>query len=262
MVREAVDALGPSTSNTQVRDWILERYPETNINTIQCQIIICSVNHNSRVHFPENNKPRRCDTRYDFLYRPERGRIELYNPSRHGQWEIAKLDDGRLVVQLVDENTPVLTDPDTSEVQLLPREVEGSCFAAEDHLREYLARNLDAIEEGLRLHIDEGGTDGVEYQTPIGRIDLLAVDRYDRFVVVELKVGRGPDSASGQILRYKNWVRLHLAGAQPVRGIIIAQHISDKIKYAVMSDPDVSLKEYELHLTLHDVRSVMPEELT
>jgi hypothetical protein len=30
MIREAVEALGGSTANVAVRDWILERYPGTN----------------------------------------------------------------------------------------------------------------------------------------------------------------------------------------------------------------------------------------
>ncbi len=84
MIREAVDALGGSTTNVAVRDWILERYPGTNTSTIQAQIIVCTVNHASRVHYPENQKPRRAESQYDFLFRPERGRLELYDPARHG----------------------------------------------------------------------------------------------------------------------------------------------------------------------------------
>ena len=58
MVREAIAALDGKTTNVEVRDWILDRYPGTNTNTIQCQITVCTVNHNSRIHYPENNKPR------------------------------------------------------------------------------------------------------------------------------------------------------------------------------------------------------------
>ena len=73
MVREAAQALGNPTTNIAVRDWILNKYPGTNFSTIQCQIIACTVNHASRVHYLENRKPRAADTQYDFLFRPERG---------------------------------------------------------------------------------------------------------------------------------------------------------------------------------------------
>lgn len=34
MVRQAVEEVGEQTTNIEVRDWILEHYPETNKNTI------------------------------------------------------------------------------------------------------------------------------------------------------------------------------------------------------------------------------------
>jgi len=102
MVHEAVEALGGKTTNGAVRDWILERYAGTNKNTIQCQIIVCTVNHDSRVHYPENQKPRKADTRYDFLYRSGRGQLELYDPARDGQWDIYKRKYGRLGVRRTD----------------------------------------------------------------------------------------------------------------------------------------------------------------
>lgn len=137
MIREAVDALGGSTTNVAVRDWILERYPGTNTSTIQAQIIVCTVNHASRVHYPENQKPRRAESQYDFLFRPERGRLELYDPARHGVWEIIEGEDGRLLVAQAEEG------PDVGG------EAEGEAFAAEAHLRDYLAKHLDVIEAGL-----------------------------------------------------------------------------------------------------------------
>src|SRR5262245_17936435 len=63
MIREAAHALGGATTNVAVRDWILDRYPGTNTATIQAQIIVCTVNHFSRVHYPENQKPRRLPVR-------------------------------------------------------------------------------------------------------------------------------------------------------------------------------------------------------
>jgi hypothetical protein len=240
MVREAVEALDGKTTNVEVRNWILEHYPGTNMNTIQCHIIVCTVNHPSRIHYPVNSKPRLATGQYDFLVRTEKGKLELYDEAVHGAWKIAEDEDGRLTVCLCGEPT----DDDSA----------GNAFAAEAHLRDYLARHLDEIEEGLELFVDDAGTSGMEYNIPgIGRIDILAVDKHGGFVVIELKVGHGPDAVAGQVLRYKNWVRCHLAHGKAVQGIIIAQHISDKIRYAIASDPEISAREYQLHLTFSNV---------
>ena len=243
MVREAVEALGGKTTNVAVRDWILEHYPGTNPNTIQCHIVVCTVNHPSRIHYPVNTKPRLATAQYDFLFRTEKGKLELYDEAVRGAWEIAEGEDGRLTVCRCDE--------------LSDGESEGNAFAAETHLRDYLVQHLGDIEKGLELFVDDEGANGVEYNIPgIGRIDILAVDEHGGFVVIELKVGHGPDAVAGQVLRYKNWVRCHLAHGKAVRGIIIAQHISDKIRYAIASDPEISAREYQLELKFSKVQKL------
>jgi endonuclease len=242
MIREAIQALGSPTTNRAVRDWILRKYPETNTNTLQCQIIICTVNHPSRVHYPENKKPRLADSQYDFLFRPERGKLELYDAERHGQWCIMESDDGVLTV-----TNRVLGGATEG------RDTDDRGFAAEAHLRDYLALHLTEVEPGLELYTEEDGTDGIEYQTDVGRIDILAIDKSGRFVVIELKVDDAPDKVCGQLLRYMGWVKRHLADGQPVRGIIIGQFLSDKVRYAMADVPLVDLHEYELSLRLRTV---------
>ena len=102
-VREAVKALGGKTTNKAVVALILNHYPGTNVNTIRQQIIFCTVNHSTRIHYPGNKKPRVANTRYDFLFRPEpgSGQIELYEPEKHGKWEIHKGINGSLGVRQV-----------------------------------------------------------------------------------------------------------------------------------------------------------------
>jgi hypothetical protein len=206
----------------------LEHYPGTNTATIQAQTVVCTVNHASRIHYPENKKPRQADSQYDFLFKPERGRLELYDAARHGTWEIVESEDGRLLVTQVDE----MPEPDG--------QAEGEAFAAEAHLRDYLAQHLEVIEPGLQLFTDDEGTVGVEYVTDVGRIDILAVDAEGGLRVIELKVSRGPDAVCGQLLRYMGWVKRHLAYGRRVRGLIIAQHISDRIRYALADVTDVA----------------------
>jgi len=245
MVKEAVEALNGNTTNVAVRNWILRKYPGTNEATIRCQIIACTVNHPSRVYYPMNTKPRPCNTQYDLLYRPERGRLESYVPQRHGQWEIVQREDGALTVAKTGEH---------GEEKGQPAEgTEGGGFAAESQLRDYLASRLELVEDGLQLYVDDYGNTGVEYETPVGRVDLLAEDSDGGLVVIELKVARPPDSVVGQLLRYMGWVRRHMAAPKPLRGVIIAAHASERIRYAVADLPDVCLKEYTLNLTVRDV---------
>ena len=245
MCRRAVEALGGATTNVAVKDWILEKYPGTKPNTIQCQIIAATVNHDSRIHYGVASKPRLTENPDgDIFYQPATGQIEFFDPSRHGMWEIYKTVDGRLAVRQADG------------VDIEPDDSVGNSFAAEAHLRDYSAQHLEEIEPGLQLYVAEDETPGVEYITPIGRIDILAIDENEGFVVIELKVSKGPDSVAGQILRYKNWVKKHLANGKSVRGIIIAQHITDKIRYAIADDSEVSAKEYEIQIKLKDVEGL------
>ena len=246
MVREAVAALGGSTTNAEVRNWIQTKYPGTNANTIGCQITSATVNHSSRVYYCGDRHPRLADNpTFDPFYRPEKGRIEMYDRTKHGLWEIYESANGRLAVRQADDVPPTGGDDDDSAT--------GHAFAAEHHLRDYLAQHLDEVESGLQLFIDSNDVNGIEYVTPIGRIDILAIDKKEGFVVIELKVAKGPDSVAGQILRYKNWVKKHLADGAEVRGIIIAQRITDKIRYAICEDPDVTTLEYEIQLKIRPV---------
>ncbi len=125
-------------------------------------------------------------------------------------------------------------------------------FAFERDLRNYLAKNLNLIEPGLKL-FEEEEFNGIEY--PVGGrfIDILAVDSKSGFVVIELKVSRGYDRTVGQLLRYMGWVKQNLAAGKQVRGLIVASEISGDLKLAASLISDVRLFEYELSLKLHPV---------
>jgi len=58
MVKEAVQNLGGKATYSEIKDYIRNKYGAVNESTINCQIIVCTVNHPSRIHYPENKKPR------------------------------------------------------------------------------------------------------------------------------------------------------------------------------------------------------------
>lgn len=137
-------------------------------------------------------------------------------------------------------------------------------FALEAHLRDFLAKNLEEIEPGLRLCQNDGHS-GVEFVIDGGRIDLLAVDAAERFVVIELKLSQGRNKALGQLLYYMGWIDRHL-GKAPCRGIIIASDIAEELAIAVSRVSGVSLFRYKMNFSIEPAggsaaQPLMPPDL-
>ena len=169
--------------------------------------------------------------------------------------KLFQLDGGRFRRYDPATDPPPLSGQD----QIEPADADGEAppepseFAYESDLRDFLARNLTIVEPGLQLYEDEGIT-GVEF--PVGGrfADILGVDAQGRLVVIELKVSRGYDRVIGQLLRYMAWIREHQAEeGQGVRGMIIAREITEDLRLACSSIPDVELFEYELAVSLRSV---------
>lgn len=247
MIKEAVEALDGTISYSDIKAYIWNKYGDVNENTINAQIIICTVNHPSRIHYPENKKPRLSDAQYDFLFTIGRGQVENYDPLKHGMWEIRKNEYGKLkVVQAGIEQVDDFEDSEDEIEELLS-------FPFETHLRDFIAKNIESIsvnDRKLHLYIDETNRDGIEYPTDVGPIDILAVDEQENMVVFELKLNKGADRTVGQVMRYMGWVQKHLANGKPVSGVIVAQQISEKLKYAVSIFPMIDLFEYEIGFTI------------
>ena len=131
-------------------------------------------------------------------------------------------------------------------------------FALEAHLRDFLAKNLDRVEPGLRLYTSAERT-GIEFPVESGRIDLLAVDKTGKYVVIELKLARGRDRALGQILYYMGWIDQNLGGG-PCRGLIIASDITDELTIAVSRVPGVGLARYRMSFAIEAVSGKDPSD--
>ena len=85
----------------------------------------------------------------------------------------------------IEEQPAGETENVTGEVE--PEDERGGEAAREFTFERDLRNYLGLIEPGLQLY-DEEGITGVEF--PVGGrfIDILALDRHDRYVVIELKV--------------------------------------------------------------------------
>jgi hypothetical protein len=132
----------------------------------------------------------------------------------------------------------------TRKAAKVAREVEAG-FAMEKELRDYLARNLNVLEDGMSLWPAERGQRAVEFRVSEKnrRIDILARDAAGIPTVIETKVHRGHERTVGQVLFYQDCVRKKLK-AEKVRVLIVAKQISAELKAATASLPDVSLIEY------------------
>lgn len=255
MIKEAVENLGGKATYSEIKDYIRNKYGKVNENTINCQIIVCTVNHPSRIHYPENKKPRVANSKYDFLfstgYKYRKGEVELYDPQKHGTWEIRKDEYGKLrIAQAGLEEFPTAEGIESME------EEQELLFPVESHLRDFIAQNIEAIKVNghkLKLYVDENNREGVEYPTDVGPIDILAVDEADNFVIFELKLSRGADKAIGQILIYMGWVKMNLAKDKDVKGVIVAKNVDEKLKYSASIIPKISLFEYELNFKIREV---------
>jgi RecB family endonuclease NucS len=171
------------------------------------------------------------------------------------QWPTGKTTIGekkvRNVLRLAAEYEDLMVG-DESDIETEFEEAETSFeFALESHLRDFLARDLERIEPGLKLYNSED-QGGVEYSIDGGRIDILAVDRTGRFVVIELKLSQGRNKVLGQILYYMGWVDDNL-GNGPCRGIVIANEISKELSTAVSRVPDVSLCKYKMSFSVEPI---------
>lgn len=224
-----------------------------------------TVNSPSRVHYGGGRKVRRTDSgnEYDVAYQLPDGTYVPYEPDKHGVWEIYLSSDGktraiRKVADGIDSSHAMLDEAgttfDVSVVGESPEDTTGTTFRLESHLRDYLAQNLGLfIFLGTRLSLYRSSEDsiGVEFQTEVGFIDILAEGENGALYVIELKVSRGPDATVGQVLRYMAAIRSTIAKGRPVYGVVIAATLSDKLKAALSEVSDkVFAAEYELSVAL------------
>jgi hypothetical protein len=168
---------------------------------------------------------------------------------------------GEVRLRLPGDRTPETTvdavlgeDIDSAEA-----EAPEAYFALEHQLRDFLAENLGAIDvkgKKLRLYVDPTGRDGIEFPTAVGPIDILAVDDSGAFFVFELKRGRSPDHAIGQVSRYMGWVHETIGRGREVNGVIVAREIGDGLRYAVSVVPNVSLFEYQVEFHLKPAQDI------
>lgn len=174
-------------SRDQVISWFKGNYPRIQLGTISAHLLRMSINAPSRIHYRtspigDDDLFYQIDGNHFRLYEKGNDPLPIYIKSVNGNESGGQM--GHSYIQ--DENL------DDSPEELS----QQTGFAYESDLRNFLAKNLTIIESGLKLYQDEG-ISGIEF--PVGGrfIDLLAIDRHNNYVVIELKVSKGYDRVIG-----------------------------------------------------------------
>jgi len=158
---------------------------------------------------------------------------------------------GFTIITLTDEKNLIPDMPDTDISD--DSENEEAISLEEDNLENFLVSNLGQIENSLRLYEKDGLT-GQQYDTKsVGKIDLLAIDKNQDFVVIKLKAGEADQQVCGEIQVYMSWVKENLAVSKKVRGIIIADDFTLRAVYAARMVHDLYLKKYQVSFKFTDV---------
>lgn len=131
---------------------------------------------------------------------------------------------------------------------------DPTVFALESHLEDFLVQNWGSTSLGDKydIFIEEGELVGQQYPTDTGPLDILAISKNKKeILVVELKKGKASDKVIGQLLRYMGYVQEQLAEEdQVVRGVIIALEDDVKIKRALAMVPDIDFYRYKIKFEL------------
>jgi restriction system protein len=141
----------------------------------------------------------------------------------------------RLICEVPTQLTIISGDPDIED---------PIAFAMESHLEAFLVANWNQtiLSKDFSIYEEDGEPVGQQYATDVGPIDVLAISKdKKRLLVVELKRGRASDVVVGQLLRYMGFVKEQVAeDDQTVEGAIIALEDDPKLRYALVAVPHIT----------------------
>jgi len=136
---------------------------------------------------------------------------------------------------------------------------DPAVFALEKYLEEFLISNWDKTQLSKKYDIysEDGQTVGQQYETDTGRIDILAISKdHKELLVIELKKGRASDKVVGQIQTYMGYlIEEFVEEGQTVKGLIIALEDDPKIRRALVVAKGIDFYRYEVDFRLIPISS-------
>ncbi|MEM7395498.1 MAG: DUF91 domain-containing protein, partial [Verrucomicrobiota bacterium] len=143
LMKEMAGELAPETSSVFTRKdalrWFQANYPKIKPGTITAHLTRLSINATSRSHY--NAKPGEDDV----FFQIDSSHFRLYQPS----------NDPEPIRETRRGNSGNEEDDDTVDIDESESMAGATEFAYEADLKNYLSKNLSALEPGLRLYEDE-----------------------------------------------------------------------------------------------------------
>jgi restriction system protein len=182
----------------------------------------------------------------------EIGRDAMSESLRNSSGSIGTVSD---VSRYADEIESFIGGKAAPAIQSIDPDItDPFAFAMEKHLEDFLVANWNQTELGRDYDIyeEEGEKVGQQYPTDSGPLDLLAISKdRRRLLVVELKKGRATDVVVGQILRYMGYVKDELAeSGQEVHGVIIALEDDIRLRRALSAAQNIRFFRYRVEFRL------------
>ncbi len=179
-------------------------------------------------------------------------RSEMSTALKNSAGSIGTVSD---ITKYTDELEPLIVGQSPSGLIATDATVEDpSVFPLEKHLEDFLVKNWHQTELGKAYDIyeDEGELVGQQYPSDTGPIDILAISKDKKeLLVVELKKGRASDSVVGQIQRYMGYVFEELCEeGQTAKGVIIALEDDLRIRRALAVAPNINFYRYQVSFNL------------
>lgn len=154
----------------------------------------------------------------------------------HYSWYKSQIKTGKIEIE------DLLNDLDSIEIE---KDIDDNLIefsvSLEKDLHKYLSTNLSEIESDLKIV-----ENGIEYSTEAGFIDILAMDKNENYVVIELKAGKAKDAALGQLLGYIGSIMTEKSSTK-VRGILIASDFDNRIILGTKAISNIKVVKYKLN---------------
>lgn len=181
-------------------------------------------------------------------------RADMSSPLKNSSGSIGTIAN---ISRYGDEIEALLAGTSAHAVTLVatdPTVEDPAAFAMEKHLEDFLVQNWSQTDLGKTydIYTEDGERAGQQYQTDTGPLDILAISKDKKsLLVVELKKGRASDAVVGQVLRYMGYVQEELATeGQTVRGVIVAPDGDLRMRRALTMVPGVSFYRYQIDFKL------------
>ena len=180
-------------------------------------------NNNKQIKDYLSNPPRYGDS---FLFKSYN--IELSNNKVSFQSDDKKIQTNENLIKDLNEIIKAYKNSISLEIKDETSVINRGLFFMEKQLEDFIIENWDTTEFGKKydLLIEDGEVISQQYQTDIGRIDILARDKITKnYVVIELKKNQTSDDTLGQLTRYMGWIKKKTRGLAAFRCYLIPEYI-------------------------------------